>query len=156
MNIAFVKRSFAWLENNTRWPHHIASLTGRLYLANVFFTAGLLKIRSWDTTLFLFEEEYQVPLLSPAVAAVLGTAGELILPVLLVLGFGSRFAAIGLFIVNAVAVISLSDIAPAALYLHGIWALLLAQIALYGSGWFSADNLFKLECVENKSGVGAV
>ena len=149
MNLTIIRKSFALLANNATWPHHITTFIGRLYVANVFFSAGLLKIKDWGTTQFLFEEEYSVPLLSPGVAAVLGTAGELILPILLVLGLGSRFAAIGLFIVNAVAVISLSEIAPAALYLHGIWGLLLAQVALYSSGLFSIDNLLKLEPCEN-------
>lgn len=130
------------------WLHHIASLAARLYVANVFFSAGLLKIRDWETTQFLFAEEYQVPLLSPELAAWMGTAGELALPVLLVLGLGARFAAVGLSIVNAVAVVSLSEIAPAALYLHGIWALLLAQITIYGSGLISADAYLRVECVD--------
>lgn len=121
--------------------HHPMSLIGRIYIANVFFSAGLQKIRDWDTTLFLFEEEYAVPFLSYKGAAVLGTGGELILPVLLVFGLGSRFAAAGLFFVNAVAIISLSEIPPAALYLHAIWALILAQLVVYGGGWFSADKL---------------
>lgn len=150
MNIAFIKTSLKWLEKHSTWLHNMTALASRLCIANVFFTSGWLKITDWDTTLFLFEEEYQVPLLSPLSAAVLGTAGELILPILLVLGLGSRPAAIGLFFVNTVAVISLSDIAPAALYLHGIWALLIAQIALYGAGWFSADYLFKFEFTKNR------
>ena len=55
----------------------------RLFIASVFFKAGLTKIEDWDTTLFLFTEEYSVPLLPPALAAFLGTAGELLLPPLL-------------------------------------------------------------------------
>ena len=53
-----------------------AALSARLYLAQVFFLAGLTKVRDWDITLLLFTEEYNVPLLSPEVAAVLGTAGS--------------------------------------------------------------------------------
>ncbi len=66
--------------------HAPAQLAARLYVANVFFLAGLTKIRDWDTTLALFADEYMVPFLSPALAAFGGTAGELVLPVLLVLG----------------------------------------------------------------------
>jgi hypothetical protein len=50
----------------------------RLFIAWVFIKAGLTKIEDWDTTLFLFREEYAVPLLSPQVAAFMGTAGELL------------------------------------------------------------------------------
>ena len=120
--------------------HSWVALLARLYIAKVFFLAGLTKVQDWDTTLFLFEEEYQVPLIPFELAAYLGTIGELVLPVLLVLGIFTRFTALGLFIVNYVAVISLVEIAPAALYLHYIWGLLLAQIIIYGAGVASIDG----------------
>ncbi|MDI1340287.1 DoxX family protein [Polaromonas sp.] len=117
-----------------------AALAARLYLAQVFFLSGLTKLRDWDTTLALFTDEYRVPLLPPAVAAIAGTAGELVLPVLLVLGLAGRFSALGLFVVNAVAVISLSEIAPAALQQHVFWGALLAGLAIYGGGPWSMDR----------------
>ena len=89
----------------------LAALAARLYIAQVFFLSGLTKIRDWESTLFLFHEEYKVPLLSPALAAVMGTTGELALPALLVLGLGGRFAALGLSVVNVMAALSLPDIA---------------------------------------------
>ena len=121
----------------------LALLGARLYVAWVFFASGLTKLRDWDSTLFLFEEEYSVPFIPFELAAYLGTAGELILPVLLVLGLASRFGALGLTVVNIVAVISLTEIAPAALYSHVIWGLLLLQVVLFGAGKFSLDNLLK-------------
>lgn len=123
---------------NTLQP--VAALLARLYVAQVFFLSGLTKIRDWDITLALFMDEYKVPLLPPALAAVMGTAGELILPVLLVLGLGGRFAALGLSFVNVVAVVSLAEIAPAALQQHVFWGTLLAGIAIYGPGRFSVDH----------------
>lgn len=119
----------------------LAALAARVYLAQAFFLSGLTKVRDWDTTLLLFTEEYKVPLLSPPVAAVAGTAGELVLPVLLVLGLGGRFAALGLSVVNAVAVLSLAEIAPAALQLHWFWGALLALVAIYGPGAWSVERL---------------
>ena len=107
-----------------------AALAARVYVGQVFFLSGLTKIRDWDTTVALFTDEYKVPLLPPALAALMGTAGELALPVLLVLGLGGRFAALGLFVVNAVAVISLAEIAPAALQQHVFWGALLANASL--------------------------
>ncbi|QTN29104.1 DoxX family protein [Rhodoferax sp. AJA081-3] len=118
----------------------VAALLARLYVAQVFFLSGLTKIRDWDITLALFMDEYKVPLLPPALAAVMGTAGELVLPVLLVLGLGGRFAALGLSVVNVVAVLSLAEIAPAALQQHVFWGALLAGIAIYGPGRFSVDH----------------
>lgn len=118
----------------------LAALVARLYVAQVFWLSGLTKLRDWDTTLFLFADEYKVPLLPPAVAAVMGTGGELVLPVLLALGLGGRLAALGLCVVNAVAVVSLTDIAPAALQQHILWGALLAGVAVYGPGHWSLDR----------------
>jgi len=116
-----------------------AQLLARLYVAKVFFLSGLTKMRDWDITLALFADEYQVPLLSPTVAAWCGTGAELLLPVLLVLGVGGRAAAAALFVVNAVAVISLSEIAEAALQQHVFWGSLLLGLILWGAGRWSVD-----------------
>ena len=75
-------------------------------MANVFFKSGLARIQSRDSTLYLFSDVYQVPLLPPEIAARLATGAELGLSVLLVLGPFGRFAAGGLSILNVVAVIS--------------------------------------------------
>ena len=118
----------------------LAALLARLYLAQVFFLSGLTKLRDWGTTVALFTDEYHVPWLSPTVAAAMGTAGELVLPVLLVLGLGGRFSALGLLVVNFVAVISLSEIAPAAFQQHVFWGSLLAALAIFGLGPWSFDR----------------
>lgn len=119
----------------------LAALAARLYVAHAFFLSGLTKLRDWGTTIALFTDEYKVPLLPPEVAAAMGTAGELALPVLLVLGLGGRFAALGLTVINIVAVISLSDIAPAALQQHVTWGVLLAGLAIYGCGKYALDHM---------------
>ena len=118
----------------------VALLAARLYVGRVFFLSGLTKLRDWDTTLALFADEYHVPLLPPEVAAVAGTTGELVLPVLLVLGLGGRFAALGLSVVNVVAVLSLTDIAEAALQQHVFWGSLLAALVLWGPGRWALDT----------------
>jgi len=118
----------------------LAQLAARLYVAQAFFASGLTKTRDWDTTLALFADEYQVPLLPPDVAALLGTAGELVLPVLLALGLAGRFAAAGLFVINAVAVVSLMDVAPVALQQHVFWGSLLIGLVLWGPGRWSLDR----------------
>lgn len=119
----------------------LAQLAARLYVAQVFFAAGLSKLRDWETTLALFENEYAVPLLPTDLAAVLGTGGEIVLPVLLALGLAGRFAAAGLSVVNIVAVVSLAEIAPAALAQHQLWGVLLAVLLLWGPGRWSVDAL---------------
>jgi putative oxidoreductase len=120
----------------------LALLAARLYVALVFFRSGLTKLRDWDITLSLFMDEYQVPLLPPEAAAWLGTGCELILPVLLVLGFGGRLAALGLFMLNAVAVISLMSVPDAALQQHMFWGSLLLGLLLWGPGRWSIDGLW--------------
>ncbi len=117
----------------------LALLAARLFVAQVFFASGLTKLRDWETTLALFENEYAVPLLPTALAAVMGTAGEIVLPVLLVLGLAGRLAAAGLSVVNIVAVISLAEIAQSALTQHQLWGVLLALVLLWGPGRWSVD-----------------
>ncbi|HVY05918.1 MAG TPA: DoxX family protein [Burkholderiales bacterium] len=116
----------------------------RLYISKVFFLSGLTKIRDWETTITLFQEEYHVPVLPPELAAVMGTAGELCLPVLLTLGLATRFAAFGLTFVNIMAVVSywhfLKDAEPA-LAQHIYWGVLILVVLLHGPGKVSLDAL---------------
>jgi putative oxidoreductase len=112
----------------------------RLYLANIFWKSGVNKLQSWDTTVALFENEYQVPVLSPYAAAVLGTGAELILPALLALGLTGRFAAFALFVFNIVAVISYPDLNEIGLKDHIYWGILLLVPLLYGPGRLALDG----------------
>lgn len=118
-----------------------AALAARLYIAQVFFLSGLAKIRNWESTIALFTDEYKVPFgLPPEIAAPMGTMGELALPVLLVLGLGGRFAALGLFVLNLVAANSLPEIGEAALQQHVFWGSLLAGLAIYGPGAWTLER----------------
>jgi putative oxidoreductase len=119
----------------------VFDLAIRLYVANVFFKSGLTKIQSWSSTLALFEYEYAVPLLPPAVAAYLGTAGELVLPPLLALGLAGRATALALFVFNLVAVYSYPDISDAGVKDHILWGWLLAVSFFHGTGKLSLDAL---------------
>jgi putative oxidoreductase len=115
----------------------------RLFIANVFFKSGMTKIKSWDSTLYLFSEVYSVPLLPPDVAAYMATGAELGLSVLLVLGLFGRFAASGLFILNAVAVISYADLSEAGINQHFYWGMLLAVLLVISRGKWSLDYLLE-------------
>lgn len=128
-----------WYQRPLAALQSVALLGARLYVAQVFFQSGLSKLRDWSSTLALFQDEYHVPLLPPELAAYLGTAGELALPVLLVLGLFGRFAALGLFVVNLMAALSLDDIAPAALAGHQLWGVMLLMVTLWGAGAMSVD-----------------
>ena len=131
------ERSIAALE----FLQPVAQLAARLFVAAVFFRAGLTKLHDWSTTVALFMDEYHVPLLDPTVAAYLGTGAELVLPVLLVLGLAGRFAAAGMSVLNIVAVLSLMDIPDAALQGHVFWGSLLAALVLWGPGALSLDRV---------------
>lgn len=117
----------------------------RLYLAWVFLRSGLAKLDDWDNTLFLFQEEFQVPLLPPALAAIAGTLGEIALPPLLALGLAGRFAAAGLFVVNAMAVVSYPALwtfeCPAALQSHVFWGAGLLTLLACDGGRLALDPL---------------
>lgn len=117
----------------------LANLASRIYLGYfVFFVSGLAKLDDFEGTVELFEEDWLVPVLSPEMATYMATAGELILPVLLILGFFTRFAAAGLLVMAVVIqVYAVQD--PQ----HYLWMLILAMLVGYGGDKLSIDALFK-------------
>jgi putative oxidoreductase len=119
----------------------LAALAIRVYLANVFLSSALTKLRDWNITIALFENEYHVPVLSPAAAALLGTAVELVLPLLMLVGLGTRFAALALFAFNIVAVVSYPDLSDGGLKDHVLWGTLMLVLAVYGPGKLAVDRL---------------
>jgi putative oxidoreductase len=134
-----VLRLIGWLDG----AGHALDLGIRLYMADVFFRSGLVKIRNWDGTLYLFANEYRVPLLPPELAAWLGTFGELFFPPLLALGLAARFAALSLSVVNVVAVIAFWHVLSgnqAALMSHLYWGLLLLVTLCHGPGKIALDH----------------
>lgn len=120
---------------NTDWLPGLALLAVRLWLAKFFFFSGLTKIANFTTTIALFADEYKVPILPPDVAAVLSTTAELSLPVLLVLGLFTRFAAVGFFAMTTVIAVFVYPDAPENAYI----LLLAATLIALGSGRFGAD-----------------
>lgn len=120
----------------------LGELLLRLYVAQVFWASGLSKFQSWDTTVLLFEYEYQVPLLPPMLAALFATASELGFSVLLALGLAGRLSAGALFVLNLVAVLSYPGLMEAGLEDHRVWGLMLLLIFLRGPGKASIDHFF--------------
>jgi putative oxidoreductase len=115
----------------------------RVYVARVFWLSGQTKIQSWDSTLMLFEYEYAVPILPFDVAAYAATGVELVAPVMLVLGLGTRLGALSLFALNYVATISYPDINIAGIKDHLLWGTMLAISFFHGPGKLSIDHLIR-------------
>jgi|GEM_PF-465675 len=121
----------------------LGNLILRCWVAYAFWVSGLLKLQNWDSTLYLFENEYAVPLLPTDFAAMLGTAVELLGPVLLATGLFGRGAAMLLFLFNIVALISYPDLGTAGIEQHKVWGIMLLVCLLQGPGKLSLDALIK-------------
>lgn len=129
-------------------------LLGRLALASVFWLSGQTKISGFslnlisgqiqigwpqlkDTTLYLFENEYQLPLIPYQLAAYLATVAEHILPVLLITGLATRFAATGLLMMTLVIQIF---VYPDAYATHLTWITISLLLVVKGGGPISLDR----------------
>ena len=118
----------------------VGDLILRCWVAYAFWVSGVTKIQNWDSTLYLFEDEYSVPLLPPELAAYLGTSVELGFPVLLAFGLLGRLAAGVLFLFNIIAVLSYPDLGAAGIEQHKVWGIMLLVCFLNGPGKLSIDH----------------
>jgi len=148
MQFPTLARSFYGLDKYADLLQPAFALATRCYVAWVFLKSGYLKITDWEQTVALFESEYRVPLLSPLWGAITGTASELIFSVLVIVGLGGRLAPLGLFAVNAMAVVSyahvfFTDNGIFGLRQHQFWGFMLAMLTIYGMGNWSLDTLIK-------------
>ena len=116
-------------------------LSVRLYLANIFWKGGMVKLSSWMSTVMLFTMVYDVPVLPPEMAAYLSTAVELGGSFLLAIGLAGRWAALSLFGLNIVAALSYGQLSEAALQEAFYWGVLFLYLVLHGPGLISVDAL---------------
>lgn len=126
-------------------PWSLAAFCLRLFPASVFFASGRSKVEGLsiaDSTWFLFEHEYALPLIPSDLAAVGATLAEHILPILLVLGLGTRFAALGVLAMTAVIQIF---VYPSAWQTHGLWGACMLALISQGPGRWSLDHVLGLE-----------
>ncbi|HRD67944.1 MAG TPA: DoxX family protein [Candidatus Competibacter sp.] len=157
--VPVAKKADALFHKTAKLLTPVADLLARYWVAAAFFASGLTKtvtgsfmlfghafnyplsVFPTDSTFTLFEYEYHVPLLSPTLAAYLGTLAELLLPVFLLLGLGTRYAALALFVFNILAVVSYPELMEAGLKDHQVWGLLLLITICHGPGKLSLDYL---------------
>jgi putative oxidoreductase len=122
-----------------RVPYALLALPLRLALATIFWNSGMTKLANWETTISLFANDYQVPLLPPEVAAYMAASIELTTPALLILGLFTRLAAFVLLGMTAVIEVF---VYPQAWPTHIQWAAMLLILLCRGAGKLSLDELF--------------
>lgn len=121
-----------------RFPLSIIQLAGRIGVGATFFKAGLLKYQSWEFTVKLFQDEYRVPLLDPAVVGRIAMVQKLTIPILLFVGLATRLATLPLL--GMIAVIQ-TFVYPNAYNHHLVWVSILVLLLTRGPGVFSIDHL---------------
>lgn len=122
-------------------PDAPVALMLRVFPALVFWQSGQTKVEGFsikDSTWFLFEHEYALPVIPYEVAAVLATIAEHLLPVLLILGLFTRLSALGLLGMTVVIQIF---VYPDAWMTHGLWAAPLLAVVARGPGRWSVDHV---------------
>ena len=116
-------------------------LLGRVAIAPVFFLSGRTKVSGLftitDSAFELFRTDYALPLVPPVLAAWMAAIAEHLFSTMLVLGLGTRIAALGLFGMTAVIEIF---VYPDAWPTHLTWAGLLVPLIIKGGGRFSLDR----------------
>jgi len=128
-----------------RFPLAIHQLLFRFAIASVFLRAGLDKVRSWETTVALFRDEYKVPVLPPELAAAMASTVEIGCSMLLILGLASRLATLPML--GMLLTIQLF-VYPQAWPEHLVWGSILLLLLTRGAGSVSLDRLLGLERAE--------
>ena len=138
-----------------RIPHSLIAFVGRFSVAAVFWKSGQTKVEGLaidivdgafelgmpklaPSAVFLFKEEYRLPLLPPELAAYLAAAAEHVFPTLLLLGLATRFSALALLVMTLIIQIF---VYPGAYPTHGVWATVLLYLLARGPGVMSLDHL---------------
>lgn len=126
-----------------RIPYWPIALSARIFPAVVFWRSGQTKVSGLTlkpSAIALFENEYQLPLIDPVIAAYASAVAEHLFPVLLVLGLASRFSALGLLIMTGVIEVF---VYPDAWPTHGVWATCFLIVIARGPGLVSLDHLIE-------------
>lgn len=135
-------------------PNSLVALLARFSIAAVFWNSGQTKVSGFvlnivsgefelgwprlsDSALALFQDEYKLPFIAPELAAPLAAFAEHLLPLLLLVGLGTRFAALGLLGMTLVIQVF---VYPDAYATHGTWAALLLYLMSRGPGAVSLDH----------------
>jgi putative oxidoreductase len=124
-----------------RVPYWLIAIAARIFPAAVFWQSGQTKVAGWrlrPSAIALFQNEYQLPLIDPEVAAYFSAFAEHFFPILLVVGLASRFSALALLFMTAVIE---TFVYPWAWPTHGVWATCFLVVIARGPGLLSLDHL---------------
>src|SRR5262245_114078 len=121
-----------------RFPLSILQLGMRIGVGMVFFKSGLLKYQSFEFAVKLFEDEYKLPFLAPAVAARMSMINELTTSTLLFLGLATRLTTLPLL--GMISVIQIF-VYPNAWPDHVLWGSILIFLLTRGPGPLPVDHL---------------
>ena len=127
-------------------PQDVVAVLARIIVGLVFWNSGRTKVEGFsikDSTFFLFTNEFKLPLIPPELAAYMATIAEHIFPVLLWLGLAARFSATALLLMTLTIQ---TFVYPDAYVTHGLCAVALLYIMVYGPGVLSLDHLIKRSC----------
>ena len=122
-------------------PYWFVALAARIFPAAVFWQSGETKVAGWHlkpSAVALFQNEYQLPLIDPEIAAYASAFSEHVFPILLVIGFATRFSALALLFMTSVIEIF---VYPGAWPTHGVWATCFLILIARGPGVLSLDQL---------------
>ena|GEM_PF-211788 len=111
-------------------------LISRIWVASIFFSSARSKLTSWDITISLFAYEYQVPWLSPEIAAFITTFCEIVMSVLVVAGLLTRASVLPLLGITMVIQLTYTSHTD-----HLYWAIILTTLFARGAGMFSMDSI---------------
>ncbi|MCD9500362.1 DoxX family protein [Photobacterium carnosum] len=139
--IKFINYINHYFYKYTDFVSDIFLLFTRIYVADAFFSSGLIKFKNWEGTLYLFEYEYKVPFISWEVAAYFGTFIELVFPVFIFFGFLSPVLCLFLFVFNIMAVVSYPVLWDSGFYDHKLWGVMLLVNLFFGPGKISIDYI---------------
>lgn len=133
-----IEKTIALLE---RIPYSAVALAARVFPAAVFWQSGETKVDGWhvtDSAVYLFREEYRLPLVDPVIAARLAAFAEHVFPLLLVFGLATRFSALSLLVMTLIIQIF---VYPGAWPTHGTWIACFLILIARGPGALSLDHV---------------
>jgi putative oxidoreductase len=141
--IALSRKVLSWLD---AIPYTLLAIPLRLAVATVFWNSAQTHLANWDTTLYLFGNDYALPFLPPELAAYMAVTIEVTTPILLVLGLLTRAASAVLLGMTLVIEIF---VYPMAWPTHIQWAAMLFVLLARGPGKLSFDWLVRRRVLGN-------